>query len=46
MTNINEKVSTPDVSGLTVLNMKKDAVQLESLWTDRKIVLTFLRHFG
>jgi len=46
MTDVIEKVPAPDVTGLTVLNIEKDVVQLESLWRDRKIILTFLRHFG
>lgn len=32
--------------GLTVLNLKKESVALESLWKDRRVVLTFFRHFG
>ena len=46
MTDLNEKALAPDVSGLTVLSIEKDIVQLDSLWHDRRIVLTFLRHFG
>jgi hypothetical protein len=46
MADLNEKLSTPNVSGLTVLGMEKDVVQLASLWHDRRIILTFLRHFG
>lgn len=34
------------VAGLTVLDIKKNAVELPSLWSDRRIVLTFFRHFG
>ena len=46
MTDVDEKISIPDVTGLTVLDMGKNAVELASLWRDRRIVLTFLRHFG
>jgi hypothetical protein len=46
MTDLNKQVPTPDVSGLTVLNVENKVVQLETLWRDRKIILTFLRHFG
>ena len=46
MTDLNERSTAPEVAGLTVLSMEKDVVQLDSLWRDRKIVLTFLRHFG
>jgi len=34
------------VSKLTVRNIHGKTVELESLWADRRIVLTFLRHFG
>ncbi len=46
MTDKDEKIAIPDVTGLTVLDMEKNAVELASLWRDRRIVLTFLRHFG
>ncbi len=46
MIDLNEKSTAPDVSGLTVLSMEKNVVQLGSLWHERQIVLTFLRHFG
>lgn len=46
MTDTTQKAQTPDVSGLTVLDINGDVVQMASLWRDRKIVLTFLRHFG
>ena len=46
MTDTTEKKLAPDVSGLTVLNTGKEIVRLESLWQNRRIVLTFLRHFG
>jgi hypothetical protein len=46
MTDSNEKAPIPNVSGLTVLNIEKEVVPLESLWRDRQIILTFLRHFG
>ena len=34
------------ISKLTVLNIKEKPIEIESLWVDRRIVLTFLRHFG
>jgi len=34
------------VSKLTVRDIQSKEVELESLWADRRIVLTFLRHFG
>jgi hypothetical protein len=34
------------VSKLTVRDIQGEAVEIESLWADRRIVLTFLRHFG
>jgi len=34
------------VSKLTVRDIQDKTVKIESLWTDRRIVLTFLRHFG
>lgn len=46
MTDADEKISVPDVTGLTVLDMEKNPLELESLWQDRRIVLIFLRHFG
>jgi len=46
MTDADEKMSLPDVTGLTVLDLEKNAVELASLWRNRRIVLTFLRHFG
>ncbi len=46
MVHMKNQTQVPDVSGLTVMNMEGDVVQLESLWKSRQIVLTFLRHFG
>jgi len=46
MTEADAKPAIPDVSGLTVLDVEKNKVDLASLWRDRRIVLTFLRHFG
>jgi len=34
------------VSKLTVLDIEGEAVEIESLWKDRRIILAFLRHFG
>ena len=35
-----------EISGITVQSLDGTAVELESLWKDRRIVLTFFRHFG
>lgn len=35
-----------DLSAITIENMEAEAVMLESLWSDRRIVLVFIRHFG
>jgi len=43
---MDEKLMIPEVRGLTVLDLEKNAVEMVSLWHDRRIVLTFLRHFG
>ena len=34
------------LKGITVRNLNGEAVELESLWKNRRIVLTFFRHFG
>ncbi len=34
------------VSKLKVMDIQGQEVEMVSLWTDRLIVLTFLRHFG
>lgn len=34
------------LSGIKVQNMKGESVELESLWSSRRVVLVFLRHFG
>jgi hypothetical protein len=34
------------VSKLTVRDTQDKKVKIKSLWDDRRIVLTFLRHFG
>jgi hypothetical protein len=34
------------LSGVKVQNTKGESVELESLWSDRRVVLVFLRHFG
>ena len=41
-----ENTLVPDVGGLTVLTMENEVIKLESLWRNRRMVLTFLRHFG
>ena len=43
---MDEKLVIPDVSSLTVLDLEKNIVEVASLWRNRRIVLTFLRHFG
>jgi len=35
-----------NVQGLTVLNLQREPVVLDSLWKDRRVALAFLRHFG
>jgi hypothetical protein len=51
------QVKTPDVktkhadlaagiSGIKVQNTKGEPVELESLWSNRRVVIVFLRHFG
>ena len=37
---------TADSAGVTVLNPRGEEIELASLWSDRLIVLAFLRHFG
>jgi hypothetical protein len=32
--------------GLTVSSLDNEAVAVESLWQDQRVVLVFLRHFG
>ena len=34
------------ISGLTVTSQDNEAVAVESLWENRRLVLVFLRHFG
>ena len=34
------------LEGVTVQNLNGEEVNLESLWADRRIVLTFFRHYG
>ena len=34
------------ISGLTVTSLDSEAVAVESLWENRRLVLVFLRHFG
>ena len=34
------------LKGVTVERLNGEKVELESLWADRRIVLTFFRHFG
>ncbi len=36
----------PRLAGVTVRDRKGDALELASLWTDRQLLLAFLRHFG
>jgi len=34
------------LAGVTVNNFKGDSIDLESLWADRPVLLSFVRHFG
>lgn len=34
------------LKGVTVKNLNGEPVELQSLWTDRRIILTFFRHYG
>ncbi|EPR41899.1 hypothetical protein dsmv_1898 [Desulfococcus multivorans DSM 2059] len=34
------------ISGLTVLDLDGRKIQLTALFTERRVVLAFLRHFG
>jgi hypothetical protein len=34
------------ISKMTVMNIQGEEVQIAPLWAHRRIVLTFLRHFG
>ena len=34
------------LSGIKVQNTKGESVELESLWSNRRVVIIFLRHFG
>lgn len=36
----------PDLGGTTVTDLNGHEVDLASLWSERRIVLAFLRHFG
>jgi len=35
-----------DLSGMTVLDVDRQAIPLGTLWRDRTAVLAFVRHFG
>lgn len=37
---------TMDFTGVTVQTLEGEQIALDSLWADRRIALTFLRHFG
>lgn len=43
---MNDQALFQSVHGLTVQNLDGEAVAMDSLWQDRKVVLVFLRHFG
>lgn len=34
------------LAGITVRNLDGEDVELESLWSDRRVILTFFRHYG
>ena len=34
------------IADLTVRNLEDQAVSVEALWEDRRVVLVFLRHYG
>ena len=34
------------ISGIKVQNTKGEDIELQSLWSNRRVVLVFLRHFG
>jgi hypothetical protein len=36
----------PKIAGLTVNNLNNEAVAVDRLWQDRRVVLVFLRHYG
>ena len=36
----------PRIAGVTAESLQGKEVVLKSLWSDRRIVLAFLRHFG
>lgn len=36
----------PRLAGVTVKDLKSDSMDIESLWADRPVLLSFLRHFG
>ncbi len=43
---VNEDIMKTRFEGISVKNLKGEDVLLNSLWSDRRIVLVFLRHFG
>ena len=36
----------PRLAGVAVKNLKSDSIELASLWGNRPILMSFLRHFG
>jgi peroxiredoxin len=41
------KLKTGDIApNLNVVNADGDTIELSSLWSDKPVVLAFLRHFG
>ncbi|MBS3756946.1 MAG: hypothetical protein KGY56_14705 [Desulfobacterales bacterium] len=36
----------PRLAGVQVKDLKSDSIAIESLWVNRPILLSFLRHFG
>jgi peroxiredoxin len=42
-----DKLKTGDIApNLNVVNADGDTIELSSLWSDKPVVLAFLRHFG
>ena len=36
----------PEIANLTVLSTEGETVELASLWSQRTVVMGFIRHFG
>ena len=43
----NSKLKTGDFApSIQVVNAEGETIELSSLWSDKQVVLAFLRHFG